>query len=285
MGTTGASMLLIRPLLRTNRERKHTLHTPIFFIFLVSNVGGLLTPLGDPPLFLGYLRGVPFAWTFRLWPAWLLATGILLAIYFVLDTRAYRRESLQSLAQDTRQREPLRVRGLFNLVWLVGVVLAVAFLNEKYIGEAAGYFVREGAMLGMAGLSWFLTPRLYWERQEFDFAPMVEVAVLFVGIFVTMIPALMLLEERGAQLGLVHPWQFFWGTGLLSSFLDNAPTYLTFFALAQASSANLQNLHPGWEVVQRIPENILAGIALGAVFMGAMTYIANGPNFMAFVTG
>ncbi len=280
MGTTGASMLLIRPLLRTNSERKYTLHTPIFFIFVVSNVGGLLTPLGDPPLFLGYLRGVPFEWTLTLWKEWAFVVAILLAIYFVLDTRAYTKESLGSLAKDIRQVEPLRVRGLLNFVWLLGVVLAVAFMNEKYIGDAAHYFAREWTMIAMAGLSWILTPKLLRERQDFNFAPITEVAVLFIGIFVTMIPALMLLEEKGADLGLTQAWQFFWSTGVLSSFLDNAPTYLTFFSLAQSSTAELHALYPVMEMIQRIPTNILASISLGAVFMGAMTYIGNGPNFM-----
>jgi Na+/H+ antiporter NhaD/arsenite permease-like protein len=280
MGTTGASMLLIRPLLRTNSERKFTLHTPIFFIFLVSNAGGLLTPLGDPPLFLGYLRGVPFTWTFGLWKEWLFVSAVLLAIYFVLDTRSYTKERPVDIAIDRQRQEPLRVRGGINLVWLLGVVLAVAFLNEKYIGGAAHYFAREWAMLGLAALSWFLTPKLLREKQSFSFGPIVEVAVLFVGIFITMIPALMLLEQRGGQLGLTHAWQFFWGAGTLSSFLDNAPTYLTFFSLAQASSGNLSALYPTAELVQNIPSNILAGIALGSVLMGAMTYIGNGPNFM-----
>jgi Na+/H+ antiporter NhaD/arsenite permease-like protein len=280
MGTTGASMLLIRPLLRTNSERKYTIHTPIFFIFIVSNAGGLLTPLGDPPLFLGYLRGVPFEWTFNLWQEWLFVVGALLAIYLVLDIKAYTKESLGTLAKDIGNVEPLRVRGLLNLVWLAGVILAVAFLNEKYIGEASHYFTREWVMLGMAALSWLLTPKLIRKRQDFNFAPITEVAVLFIGIFVTMIPALMLLEEKGASLGLIHPWQFFWSTGLLSSFLDNAPTYLTFFSLAQSSYPELQALYPGTTMIQQIPQNVLVAISLGSVFMGSMTYIGNGPNFM-----
>jgi Na+/H+ antiporter NhaD/arsenite permease-like protein len=280
MGTTGASMLLIRPLLRTNSERKHTIHTPIFFIFLVSNVGGLLTPLGDPPLFLGYLRGVPFEWTLGLWKEWAFVSVFLLVIYYIMDTRAYKKESLQDLALDRTRVEPLRVRGLLNLVWLAGIVLAVAFLNEKYIGEASAYFVREWVMLAMAGLSWFLTPRILRERQNFTFHPILEVAALFIGIFATMTPALMLLEKHSQGLGMVHPLQFFWGTGALSGFLDNAPTYLTFFSVAQGSSAELQAMFPGMEVIQGIPGIVLAAISLGAVFMGAMSYIGNGPNFM-----
>ena len=280
MGTTGASMLLIRPLLRTNSERKFTLHTPIFFIFIVSNVGGLLTPLGDPPLFLGYLRGVPFTWTFGLWQEWLFVSAALLAVYFVLDSRAYAKESRAALQKDSSQIQPLRVQGGLNLLWLLGIVLAVAFVNEKYIGDAAHYFTREWVMLALAGLSWWLTPKLLRQKQSFSFGPITEVAVLFIGIFITMIPALMLLEQKGGQLGLTQPWQFFWGAGFLSSFLDNAPTYLTFFSLAQASSATLGALYPAVEMVQGIPSNILVSIALGAVFMGSMTYIGNGPNFM-----
>ncbi len=280
MGTTGASMLLIRPLLRTNSERQFTIHTPIFFIFIVSNVGGVLTPLGDPPLFMGYLRGVPFEWTFGLWKEWLFVSAALLAIYFVLDSRAYAKESRSALQKDITQIEPLQVRGGLNLLWLLGIVLAVAFINEKYIGEVAHFFTREWVMIGLAALSWFLTPKLLREKQAFSFGPITEVAVLFVGIFITMIPALILLEENGAQLGLTTPWHFFWATGFLSSFLDNAPTYLTFFSLAQGASAELGALYPAVEMVQQIPVNILTGVALGAVFMGAMTYIGNGPNFM-----
>lgn len=280
MGTTGASMLLIRPLLRTNSERKFTQHTPIFFIFIVSNVGGLLTPLGDPPLFLGYLRGVPFGWTFSLWKEWLFVSGLLLALYFVLDRRAYAKERPEDIASDKRRIKPLQISGKSNLLWLLGIVLAVAFLNEKYIGAAAHFFVREWVMIGLTALSWWLTPHLLREKQSFSFRPILEVAVLFIGIFITMIPALILLEQNGGKLGLTHPWQFFWGTGLLSSFLDNAPTYLTFFSLAQASSADLTPLYPAVELIQHIPANILAGIALGSVLMGSMTYIGNGPNFM-----
>jgi Na+/H+ antiporter NhaD/arsenite permease-like protein len=280
MGTTGASMLLIRPLLRINQQRRFTLHTPVFFIFLVSNVGGLLTPLGDPPLFLGYLRGVPFEWTLSLWREWLFVCGTLLAIYLILEMRAYRKESLHSIESVRLRTRPLRICGGLNLLWLAGVILAVAFLNEKYIGEAAHYFVCEAVMLLMAGLSWWTTPMRYRESQDFSFGPIVEVAVLFVGIFITMIPVLLLLQSRGATLGLIYPWHFFWSTGILSSILDNAPTYLTFFSVAQSSSAQLHAVYPTTALIQQIPHNILAGISLGAVLMGAMTYIGNGPNFM-----
>src|SRR5688572_8443907 len=263
VGTTGASMLLIRPLLQTNRERRRVRHTVVFFIFLVSNVGGMLTPLGDPPLFLGYLQGVPFTWTFRLWPQWLLLSAGLLAIYVALDTREYAREGLGSLRRDRTQVVPLRVRGITNLVWLAGVVLAVAFLGAPW---------RELAIVALAALSLRFTPKAIRTANGFTSYPIVEVAVLFVGIFATMIPALDLLRLRGAELGVREPWQFFWASGLLSSFLDNAPTYLTFLALGQG-------LGLAREIVG-VPEAILTAISVGSVAMGANSYIGNAPNFM-----
>lgn len=263
VGTTGASMLLIRPLLQTNRERRHVRHTVIFFIFLVSNIGGMLTPLGDPPLFLGYLQGVPFTWTFRLWPTWLLQVAALLAVYFVWDTRAYTRESIATLRRDRAQLEPLRVRGAVNALGLGCVVLAVAFLHEPW---------REVVIVGLAAVSLWRTPRQIRRANGFTAYPMVEVAVLFFGIFLTMIPALELLRTRGGELGVRQPWQFFWAAGALSSFLDNAPTYLTFLALGQG-------LGLAREVVN-VPHLILAAISVGAVSMGANSYIGNAPNFM-----
>ncbi|MGH7320979.1 MAG: sodium:proton antiporter, partial [Candidatus Rokuibacteriota bacterium] len=263
IGTTGASMLLIRPLLQTNRQRTHVRHTVIFFIFLVSNIGGLLTPLGDPPLFLGYLQGVPFSWTFRLWPHWLVTVAALLLVYFVWDSVCHAREPLDSLRRDRAQEEPLRLVGLLNGLWLVGVVLAVAFLREPW---------REAAILALAGISLWQTPSAVRRANGFTAYPITEVAVLFFGIFFTMIPALELLRMRGGELGVREPWQFFWATGVLSSFLDNAPTYLTFLALGQG--LGLAN-----DVVG-VPDGVLAAISVGAVFMGANTYIGNAPNFM-----
>jgi Na+/H+ antiporter NhaD/arsenite permease-like protein len=263
VGTTGASMLLIRPLLQTNRERRHVTLTVVFFIFLVSNIGGMLTPLGDPPLFLGYLQGVPFAWTFRLWLPWLVMSGILLATYFVWDTVQYTREPLAALRRDRTQLEPLRVRGWVNGGGLLGVVLAVAFLGAPW---------REALILGLAALSLWRTPAQIRRANGFTSYPIVEVAVLFFGIFLTMLPALELLRLRGSELGVREPWQFFWASGLLSSFLDNAPTYLTFLALGQG--LGLAN-----EVVG-VPHAVLVGISVGAVAMGANTYIGNAPNFM-----
>ena len=263
IGTTGASMLLVRALLQTNRERTRVTHTVIFFIFLVSNIGGMLTPLGDPPLFLGYLQGVPFGWTFRLWPHWLLMVGVLLVTYFVWDTLLYTREPLAALRRDRARVEPLRVRGALNGLGLAGVVLAVAFLGAP---------AREAVLVALAAASLWRTPREIRRANGFTASPIVEVAVVFFGIFLTMIPALELLRLRGGELGVRAPWQFFWATGALSSFLDNAPTYLTFLALGQG-------LGLAREVVD-VPHTLLAAISVGAVAMGANSYIGNAPNFM-----
>jgi Na+/H+ antiporter NhaD/arsenite permease-like protein len=263
LGTTGASMLLIRPMLQSNAERTRVTHTVVFFIFLVSNVGGLLTPLGDPPLFLGYLQGVPFTWTLRLWPQWLVASALLLAAYVAIDTVQYRKEPARALRRDAAERQPMRLEGRLNLVWLMGVVAAVAFLAAPW---------REVAMLALAVASFRFTDHAVRVRNGFTAYPIVEVAVLFLGIFLTMIPALELLRTHGASLGVREPWQFFWATGLLSSLLDNAPTYLAFLALAQGLSLP--------DEVVGVSHAVLVAISLGAVFMGANTYIGNAPNFM-----
>ena len=263
IGTTGASMLLIRPLLQTNRERTRVRHTVIFFIFLASNIGGMLTPLGDPPLFLGYLQGVPFTWTFWLLAPWALQVVLLLALYFLWDRRQYAREPADARSRDRTQVEPLRLSGAFNFVALTLVVLAVAFLTAPW---------REAAIVLLAVLSFWRTPSAIRRANGFTAHPIVEVAVLFFGIFLTMMPALELLRLRGGELGVREPWHFFWATGLLSSFLDNAPTYLVFLALGQSLG-----LSP--EIVG-VPHTILAAISVGAVSMGANSYIGNAPNFM-----
>jgi Na+/H+ antiporter NhaD/arsenite permease-like protein len=263
IGTTGASMLFIRPLLHTNAERRYVVHTVVFFIFLVSNIGGCLTPLGDPPLFLGYLAGVPFMWTLRLAPMWISTTVVLLVIYFIWDTRMHKREPPERLRLDATRIKPLRLIGHENLVLLGGIVAATAFLSAPW---------REIAMVALATLSWLRTSEHIHHANQFTLHPILEVAVIFLGIFMTMIPALDILRARGAELGVNHPWQYFWAAGALSSFLDNAPTYLTFLALGQG-----QNLTP--EVVG-VPHTILEAISVGAVFMGANSYIGNGPNFM-----
>jgi Na+/H+ antiporter NhaD/arsenite permease-like protein len=263
VGTTGASMLLVRPLLQTNSERTRVRHTVVFFIFIVSNVGGMLTPLGDPPLFLGYLAGVPFTWTFRLWPQWGLMLVVLLAVFFVYDSVQFAREPLAAIRRDRSRIEPLRLRGGLNVAWLVAVVLAVAFLHAPW---------RELAIVALAAVSLALTPRRIRHDNGFSAGPMIEVAVLFAGIFLTMIPALELLRLRGGELGVRVPWHFFWASGALSSFLDNAPTYLTFLALGQGLQLRAE--------VAGVPAEILAALSVGSVAMGANTYIGNAPNFM-----
>ncbi len=266
VGTTGASMLLIRTLLRTNTQRKRRAHIPFFFILVVSNCGGLLTPLGDPPLFLGFLRGVPFTWTFGLLPFWTLANLYLLAVFYVIDRRAYRSEAAADIARDKTQVKPLRLTGLPNAALLAGVVGAV-FLDTPW---------REAAMVALTLASVFVTPKEPRTANAFTYGPILEVAILFAGIFVTMVPALALLEARGAELGLTMPWQYFLTTGALSSVLDNAPTYLTFLAAAQGL-AEARGL--AIDVVG-VPAAFLVAISVGSVFMGANTYIGNGPNFM-----
>ena len=262
IGTTGASMVLIRPFLRANRERRRAAHLPIFFIFLVSNIGGCLTPLGDPPLFLGFLKGVPFFWTLSLWPEWLMMVSLVLAVFYAFDRYWWRRERPADRRKDEASAGPLRLRGRRNLFCLAGIVWAV-FLPEPW---------REATMAAMGLLGYRWTPADYRKKNAFTFLPIAEVAVLFAGIFVTMVPALVLLRLHGGQFGVTQPWQFFWLTGALSSFLDNAPTYLTFVSLGQG-------LGLGGPVLG-LPVRLLQAISLGAVFMGANTYIGNGPNFM-----
>jgi Na+/H+ antiporter NhaD/arsenite permease-like protein len=270
IGTTGASMLFIRPLLRTNSERKFVSHIPVFFIFIVSNIGGCLTPLADPPLFLGYLRGVPFTWTFSLLPEWLFANAIILGLFYIWDRRAYRKEAKADIDRDMTAAAPLDILGRLNLVFMAGVVLAVAFQVP------APY--REIIMIAMSLLSLAFSDKELRVINRFTFHPISEVAIIFAGIFVTMVPLLKMLHDGGAALGVTKPWQFFWASGLLSSFLDNAPTYLTFFSLAQSVTSVI----PAGvvDLVAGVHPDLLRAISCGAVFMGANTYIGNGPNFM-----
>lgn len=275
VGTTGASMLLIRMILRTNGQRKEVGHIPFFFILIVSNCGGLLTPMGDPPLFLGYLRGVPFVWTLGLWPYWGLAIFYLLSLFYLLDARAYAKEGPSAVQTDSRARVPIQVRGLINAPLLLAVIGAI-FIPTPY---------REIVMIALSVASVVLGPRPARQANAFTYGPILEVAILFAGIFITMVPALALLEARGGELGLDQPWQFFLVTGGLSSVLDNAPTYLTFLAAALGLGLEQQAAaHPGIELVHlndgALPEVFLVAISVGAVFMGANTYIGNGPNFM-----
>lgn len=277
IGTTGAAMLLVRPLLETNRERRHVAHTLVFFIFVVCNCGGLLLPIGDPPLFLGYLQGVDFLWTTSLWRQWLFTNGLLLGIYWLWDAvLAYPRETRADLVRDRLLTRRLRFAGLWpNLPLMAGVIAAVALLDPaKPVPGTAWHpwiYLREAVLLGLVGLSLLLGPDDVRRRNGFTYAAILEVAALFVGIFICMQPALALLHVHGDSLGLGSPQAYFWATGALSSVLDNAPTYLVFFEAA--------GIHPA-DGLTGEESRLLAAISLGAVFLGAMTYIGNGPNFM-----
>jgi Na+/H+ antiporter NhaD/arsenite permease-like protein len=286
IGTTGAACLLIRPVLRANSERTYVRHTVVFTIMVVANVGGLLTPLGDPPLFLGFLGGVDFFWTLRLLPQWALAVGLTLAIYYFIDRRFYARETPVAREEDVEDYVPLGMAGKINVLFLAGVIGAVLLSEPLHeIGAAIHFpFLRELIMVAMAVLSLKVGARAPRRWNQFTWSPIVEVAVLFAGIFVTMIPALAILEARGEELGLTQPWQYFWLTGALSSFLDNAPTYLTFTALAQGTlgvdglAGLMSTTVTGGAAAA--PAAFLAAISCGAVFMGANSYIGNAPNFM-----
>ena len=280
IGTTGAAMLLIRPILNTNRERKHKVHTVVFTILVVANCGGLLTPLGDPPLFLGLLRGVPFLWTLKLFPEWLFVNGLLLLTYFALDTAAFRKEEMPDLVKDAAEVKPLALRGKGSIALLGVIVAAVALvpsvdlhaIHEGHAPLAAWIPFREIVLLAAAFASYrFGDPKARFEENRFEWGPIQEVAALFIGIFLTMVPALAYLAQKAPELPL-NRVTFFVFTGSLSSVLDNAPTYVTFFELAKALG--------GAPAVAGVREVFLVSISLGAVFCGAMTYIGNGPNFM-----
>jgi Na+/H+ antiporter NhaD/arsenite permease-like protein len=282
MGTTGAAMLLIRPLLTTNQQRKYKTHTVLFFIAAVANCGGLLTPLGDPPLFLLYLRGASFGWFLNLLPVWILAGVCLLGIYFLVDSYYYKREPKECLEADNTEVTPISFSGKINILWLLCIIACVMFINPGYIpamGEHdASVFLkllREVALAIVIVLSLRTTSQTTRRANNYTWAPIMEVAVLFVGIFATMTPALMYLNAHAEALGLTRPWQFFYSAGLLSSFLDNAPTAVAFHTVAGG-------LPPveGATMVAGVQEVLLKAIATGAVFFGAMTYIGNGPNFM-----
>ncbi|MDR2690948.1 MAG: sodium:proton antiporter [Dysgonamonadaceae bacterium] len=280
MGTTGAAMLLIRPVLKTNDQRKFKVHTVLFFIAAVANCGGLLTPLGDPPLFLLYLRGANFTWFLNLLPAWLLTGVILLGVYYAVERYFFRKEAWQNISADMREQVPLRISGNVNFIFLLGIVLSVAFINSTYIPSMGGEhapvwikFLREIALLSMAAASLIFTKKKVRRSNKFTWTPILEVAAVFLGIFATMTPALIFLNQNAASMGLHAPWQFYYATGALSSFLDNAPTALAFYSVAQGLPA-VPPLAAG------IPEILLKAVSVGSVFFGAMTYIGNGPNFM-----
>ena len=274
LGTTGASVLLIRPLLRANKRRKRVAHVVIFFIFIVANCAGVLTPIGDPPLLLGYLKGVPFDWTLRLWPQWLMVNGILLVVFNFWDQWALDKDEKElpgSQHEEVLIHEPLRITGGLEMLVLLGIIATILLAGSSLI------------ILGLAVLGYFAGSGDRRTRNAFTFGPIIEVAVLFAAIFATMAPVLEMLNAwaQRPDFGLTKPAHFFWASGALSSVLDNAPTYLAFVA----SAAGLQGVAPHGAYIGTMALNpeaakLLAAISTGAVFMGANTYIGNAPNFM-----
>lgn len=276
IGTTGASMVLIRPFLRMNKIRVSTHHV-VFFIFLISNVGGALTPIGDPPLFLGYLRGVPFFWlTEHVLPAWLFTVGALLVAFYFFDQRSFRHAPARIQHQIEQTRETWRFEGGVNVL-LLGLIIGAVFLPDHY-------FLRELCMGSAAIASYLLTPAAVHKHNCFSLGPIKEVAWLFFGIFCTMLPALDFLEVHGRELALQRPAHFYFAAGSLSAVLDNAPTYLNFLKLAEVRSLAAASVAADEQgqvlgLIAQAPLTLVA-VSLGAVFFGAMTYIGNGPNFM-----
>lgn len=292
MGTTGAAMLMIRPFLRANDYRKNKTFMVVFFIFLVANIGGSLTPLGDPPLFLGFLHGVTFFWTFKIMPHMLVASIILLIVYFALDTYYYKKEGAK--APDDGEKKPLRLVGTYNFIFLAGVVASVLMSGIVDLGEVSTLgihraiqdWLRDGLLIAMGIASLAATPRALREENEFSWFPIIEVAYLFIGIFITMVPCLLLLKagSKGEFAFLINavkePFHYFWVTGLLSAFLDNAPTYLTFFNTALGSFYSGMTEAASVPLLMTEKTIYLQAISSGAVFFGACSYIGNAPNFM-----
>lgn len=304
VGTTGAAMLLIRPVLHANAWRAKKAHVVVFFIFLVANMGGCLTPLGDPPLFLGYLRGVPFFWTIEhILPILILNVVILMVVFFIMDTIMYKREiaagrSPQDLVGN-EGKQPIRIEGAHNIVFLALIIVAVILngsipnmpvfqgadglvigfqlpASEVYLGIQ--YFVQIALILIAAALSLKTTKKSTRALNDFNYDAIAEVARLFIGIFITMIPALAILRAHGADIGIDTPAEFFWATGALSSFLDNSPTYVVFMTAAGSLGAGAaEGLVT---TVGTVGITNLLAVSAGAVFMGANTYIGNAPNFM-----
>lgn len=299
MGTTGAAMLLIRPLIRANKERRYKVHTVVFFIFLVANVGGLLTPLGDPPLFLGFLNGVPFFWTFKMWNKLLFSVAYLIILYTAIEMYLYRRET-KGVVQTPSASQPISIHGGFNFVYLLGIVVAVLLSGSLRLGEfqVAGLhftyqsILRDAMIVILGILSLKTTKSEYREANGFTWFPIKEVAFLFVGIFLSIVAPLLILQagKTGAASAIVaavhSPASYFWVSGLLSSFLDNAPTYLTFFNMALGdlgiAPAQVNGILSGQIVHPMTAQFVidLTAISAGAVFFGANTYIGNAPNFM-----
>lgn len=279
IGTTGASMLMIRPWIKMNKYRITGFHV-VIFIFIVSNVGGCLTPIGDPPLFLGFLRGVPFWWVLEhCWQAWLLAVGLLLTGFYIVDSINFRRAP-RAVRKEETAHESWRFDGLKNLLFL-GVVLAGVFLPKSLQETTVAGIFSVPALLMMAAAvgSYLTTSKAVHASNDFNFGPVKEVGYLFIGIFLTMIPALQLLQH-GDIVKISSPIEYYFATGALSAFLDNAPTYLSF--LAAAMGAEHLSVDSASDVIKYagMHDHILMAISLGAVFFGAGSYIGNGPNFM-----
>ena len=297
IGTTGASMLMVRPMIKMNSWRKHKSHIMIFFIFLISNMGGCLTPIGDPPLLMGFMRGVPFFWSMHLFPILIFNMAILLTVFYFLDRRAYRKDIASGQKPDiSKPGTQLKINGLHNVIFLIMIVAAVILSGmlpslpafQDAAGNVRGMhifgevqlsypsFIEIALILLAAFLSFRTTNPQIRTENHFTWGAIKEVAVLFIGIFITMQPALMLLKAMGPKLGITEPFQMFWATGMLSSFLDNTPTYLVFLTTA-GTLGFTQGIAT---TVGMIPVKMLTAISCGAVFMGANTYIGNAPNFM-----
>ncbi len=294
IGTTGASMVMIRPLIRANKWRKRKVQVVVFFIFLVSNIGGCLTPVGDPPLLMGFVNGVGFAWSFHLLPVLIINVILLLIMFFALDNHAYKQDLKEGL-KPPKKKESDKIffvgkHNVLFLIMIVGAVVLSGVLPKEVPFFAGAIKIYKGVEMGYAAilevviiltaafLSFKTTVKDIRDKNHFTWDAIVEVAVLFIGIFITMVPALLILKAKGASLGVNEPWQFFWIAGLLSSFLDNTPTYLVFFTTAAASGIKMG--HEIQTALGAIPQTILMAISCGAVFMGAITYIGNAPNFM-----
>lgn len=282
IGTTGASMLLIRPLIRSNEIRTNKTHIIVFFIAVVANTGGLLTPLGDPALFILYLRGVPFEWFLRLFPEWIFINCLLTGIFYIIDRRLYLKEFAGKLPKRHYSGFHFRMYGTLNLLWMAGVVAAISLINEKnFPGLAARpylKYIRELIIVLMAILSMISSSKRNLKRNAFSWGPIMEVAALFLGIFITITPALLYLEQHAGIFRIHSPGEFYFATGFLSSILDNTPTAAVFhFLVMPLTSVYTQN--PA--MAEGIRADILIkAIALGAVAFGSITYIGNGPNFM-----
>lgn len=279
MGTTGAAMLLIRLLLHTNEERQRKVHIVLFFIAIVANCGGLLTPLGDPPLFMMYLRGVDFFWFLSLVLPWLFINGMLLLLFYIFDTYHWKRESDEVKKRDLDNKTSLVINGKLNFVWLLIVILAVAFVNPNYFSIMKEYKIAtclRDIILIIAGvMSIVTTSKECREANQFNWEPIKEVAYLFIGIFITMVPVLLFLQENSKSIDINTPGAFYFVTGALSSFLDNTPTAVTFYTLAHSLFSGAAG-----EMIAGIPNIFMEAICIGAVAFGSITYIGNGPNFM-----